>query len=393
MASPEFSDYIDLTIYDEEPQDIYNGSITYAQSALPEFIPRTGTVEDAIMQAVSYSTSLLMGAINRLPNGLMEGILKVMGFNRREATFATGSALFNVFDTSGITIAAGTVIAYQLVEEDTITSYSFETDSDLVIPETFDSGTVTITATTAGLYPQLFDGQSLVLISSAIGVVDLELSGNLSIGSESETDIEYFNRGTQYLASLNGTLATAPQMRNYIISNYANVPFFKVYDLTDGTDTPPLLFADAAAPGCVTIAMCSETGEPLSSTVVNEVIADMEEKSVAGLQVTAIDMVPETVLVNVDISVSSGFLPSTISNDVDIALSDYLSFDNFISRSDNIIYANELVSVAALVPGVKFVKSLTIVSFAGTGTIDANGDLTLLAKGEAPIGSIEVTVL
>ena len=37
MASPDFSQYIDLTINDKQPDGIYNEAVEYARLALPEF--------------------------------------------------------------------------------------------------------------------------------------------------------------------------------------------------------------------------------------------------------------------------------------------------------------------------------------------------------------------
>jgi hypothetical protein len=44
MASPNFSEYINLTINDKQITDIYDDAVEYAQIALPEFTPRVGTI-------------------------------------------------------------------------------------------------------------------------------------------------------------------------------------------------------------------------------------------------------------------------------------------------------------------------------------------------------------
>ena len=79
MASPDFSNYIDLTVNDKQPDEIYNDAIDYAKIALPEFSPRSGTVEDAVLQSTAYMAGVTSGSINRLPNGLMEGIMRLIG--------------------------------------------------------------------------------------------------------------------------------------------------------------------------------------------------------------------------------------------------------------------------------------------------------------------------
>ena len=81
----DFSEYIDLTIFDEQPGDIYLRSIELAQLTIPDFSLRPGTPEDAIFQAMAYISSLNIQAINRIPNRLMAGIMNILGYRRQEA--------------------------------------------------------------------------------------------------------------------------------------------------------------------------------------------------------------------------------------------------------------------------------------------------------------------
>jgi hypothetical protein len=93
MPSPDFSQYIDLRVNDKQPDEIYNEAVDYARLALPEFSPRAGTVEDALLEATSLIAAVNLSNINRLPDGLMEGILKYVGIDRKEATF--GNVVLN----------------------------------------------------------------------------------------------------------------------------------------------------------------------------------------------------------------------------------------------------------------------------------------------------------
>ena len=133
MASPDFSEYIDLTVNDLQPSDIYSLAREYALIALPEFNPRTGTVEDAMLQAMSYVSGVVTGAINRLPNSLIEGMLRVMGFYRLESTFASGAVIFSAIDNSGLTIPAGTQVGYTEITDDQSILHIFETTASVTI--------------------------------------------------------------------------------------------------------------------------------------------------------------------------------------------------------------------------------------------------------------------
>lgn len=386
MPSPDFSKYINLTVYDVEPYTIYDDAINYAKTALPELEPRRGTIEDALLQATAYSTSLMVGAINRLPNGLMEGILKLMGFARLEATYATGNVLFTVYDNSGMTIRSGTVIQYEVISGDKITSYAFETIANLLIPAGETTGEIGIKAINAGLYPLLLTGQGLTLVSPAASVLTAVLTENLIIGSNAETDAAYFNRATQHLSTLNTTLCTAGQISNYIKVNYPNITYFQVYDLTIAGN----MSFDWVAPGYITIAMCDVVGDPISTAISDPMFADIAARGVAGLQYNKYDMLHENLNISCGIVVSSGFSPSTVAASVKSAIEAYLSFEGF--NFSQHVYTNQLIAIASQVAGCRYVTFLSMDSYEGDGSI-VDGVLTLTNKGEIPIGVVDVTVV
>jgi len=104
MASPNFSSYIDLTINDKSITEVYDASVQYAQTSLPEFDPRVGTIENALLEAVAHATGSLIATINTLPDGLMEGLLKLMGFSRVEATPSAATVSITLSINTGATI-------------------------------------------------------------------------------------------------------------------------------------------------------------------------------------------------------------------------------------------------------------------------------------------------
>lgn len=233
MASPDFSEYVDLTINDLQPIDIYEAARDYALIALPEFNPRVGTVEDAMLEAMSYVSGLTTGAINRLPNGLMEGILRLMGFTRTEATFASGDVIFTAIDDTGLTIPDGTQVSFSEVTADGVVTHIFETTESITIPEgETESDPVQIVALEAGLKPTLTDGTGMTLLSPISRLFEVTFDGTLTQGAEAESDEEFLNRATTYLAGLSRSLATADQVTNYILNAYPNAFRVKTYDLT-----------------------------------------------------------------------------------------------------------------------------------------------------------------
>jgi hypothetical protein len=234
MTSPNFSEYVNLTISDLDVVTIYDDSVEYAQTNLPEFNPRIGTIENAILEATAYQTNNIVTAINRLPDGLMEGLLSLMGFNRIEATQASGTVTIELVINTGATILAGTVFSYDVYDaEGVLTQYLFETDEDLTIASGSTTGTVSVVASEASQYPDIPTLSSLTVVSSTPFILGVTLTTLSTAGQDTETDNEYFNRATTYLSSLSSAITTASQMTGYIAVNYPTVSKFKVYDLTE----------------------------------------------------------------------------------------------------------------------------------------------------------------
>lgn len=233
MASPDFREYIDLTVNDLQPSEIYDLAREYALVSLPEFDPRVGTVEDAMLEAMSYVAGLVTGAVNRLPNGLMEGLLRLMGFYRLEATFASGSVIFTAIDDTGLFIPAGTQVAFNEITDDGSVTHVYETLSSATIAEgDTQSAAVQIVAVEAGEKPVISDGTALTILTPVARLFDATFDGSFAQGLDAEPDEVFFDRGVTYLASLSRSLANAEQVTNYLLTNFPEAYRVKAYDLS-----------------------------------------------------------------------------------------------------------------------------------------------------------------
>lgn len=219
MASPDFAQYVDLTVFDRQPGDVYVDAVDYARTVLPEFEPRIGTVEDALLQSVAYVGSELIAAINRLPNGLFEGLLNLFQFPRRQATFARGSAVFTAVDATGVRIPAGTQVGFlnESNEGTVLVVFQTEEPASIATGQTV-SGLIPIVAVTTGNVPAIEDGQQLLLLSTSNKLFSVELSGDIEDGKPGESDFEYFARAATHIASLSESLATSRQITKKILS-------------------------------------------------------------------------------------------------------------------------------------------------------------------------------
>ena len=231
MASPDFSNYIDLTVNDKQPDTIYNEAVDYARIALPEFAPRSGTVEDAVLQATAYMAGVTAGSINRLPNGLMEGVMRLIGVVRKEATFGSVDVEFTL-SSNGLTVPAETIVYFQTTDGDITVQYPFILEADTTAAVGESTVVATLISQTGGILPVIPIGTSLSLAQANTVVLSAVTDSDVTQGARAETETEYFNRATTYLESLSSCLATAKQVENYILANYSEVYRCKVYDLS-----------------------------------------------------------------------------------------------------------------------------------------------------------------
>lgn len=229
MPSPDFSPYVDLTIYDKAPGEIYYDAISYAQTvALPEFNPRAGSIEDALLQAFSYASSELVGSLNRIPDGLMEGILNLYGFARVQSVSARLTIGVTMYSDAGTTIPAGALFSYDSEGE----TLFFATVADLVIDPLDTTGSVEAECLTTGTIGAIVDGSLMTPISGVAGVVSASSVGTMTQGQDNETDISYFTRGAAFLASRSNSVATATQMQNFLGTYSPEIQRAYVSDLT-----------------------------------------------------------------------------------------------------------------------------------------------------------------
>lgn len=220
MPSPDVSNYVDLTVYDLQPAEIHDLALEYAQTALPEWTPVIGSVEDALLQAASNMTGQLLGAINRLPAGAIEGLLALFGVTRNSGTAANGTAIITFINDFGYTIAAGTRFGYLDASGVNPLFYIFETTETVSVDVGQTQVSVGIVGISLARYPSLPDGTSLQLISAVSSIDSAVLSGDLNPGGDAETDADYLNRGATVFGYLSETLVLPSQFERYVLSTY-----------------------------------------------------------------------------------------------------------------------------------------------------------------------------
>jgi len=473
MASPDFSPYIDLTVNDKQPGSIYLEAVDYAALALPEFEPRIGTVEDALLQGMSYVAGAMIAAINRLPDGLMEGVMSMFGLIRKEATYASGTVIFTAIDNLGLNIPAGTQVGYLETTTDGNILHVFQTtEAGSITVGSTTSAQIPISATSTGGVPYLVANDNLTLLTASTRLLSAKIGTAVTQGLTAELDVEYFARGANYLASLSQGVVTSSQITNYILNilsgtgdttdivtdaTEATSWRCKTYDLSQVTVTEPtgnfarssgavtvtvpsghgivtgdeirvntpdavstfdgiftvtshastsigwaqagtnetttaadsyiynltkVATSAANVLGQATVVICDEHGDPLSAADATSIVADIESKTVAGLNITYMPASVVDISLSASITVKSGYS----AYEVTAAVKEYIENVISITQWDwsSTIHLNYVIAKISQVEGVNYVSTVAFDATTSPIASIVSDNMVFLTRGTLP---------
>ncbi len=388
----DFSNYVYLTPYDVSPTSVYLDAIDYAKIVLPEFQPRQGTPEDAILQAVSYISALNISAINRLPDRLMSGLVGMMGVEIDDGEKATADIIFTAIDYEGTTIPQGTIVRYDYEFLGEQRSVYFQTVEEGIIaavdPEDpLPTVTVEAEAIDVGVVLPIPDNTELTIDTPTSNVISAVLETLVNNGKNPETSDEFLTRAVSFLGSLSSSFARASQIEGYILSQFlSTVSRCKVFDLTNATSG--LQWDDADEPGHVTI-LTYGINQQLTEDQKLDILVAVQDRTVAGLDVTVEDVNLVSLEIELSVTHSSDYDSDTVEENVKNVLASYFSPTNY--RFTEAIKFSEFHSVVSAVPGVLYSESLTVTPGSG-GSSEVDG-IYFDLKGSLPTVAIaEITL-
>jgi len=290
--SADFRQYVDLTPLDISPTQVYLDAIEVAKTVVPGFELRVGTIEDAMFQAFAYMSALNIGAINRLPDSLFLGAIKMLGTPYNDGTRATMSVTFTANTNDGATIPAGTIVSYLIQDDDLEIQYTFETNTLLEIAantegDPLPTGSVTCTCTNIGTIPVIPSSTNLSILSYKPDVLSAVAAGSFVQGQDAEPLDIFLERGVANLSTMTSALVTARQVQNYVlVENPTLISRCKTYDLTDKDGSFGV--ADAAVAGHATL-FAYGPQRLLTESEKNTITSAVALRSVAGMDIGTVD--------------------------------------------------------------------------------------------------------
>lgn len=375
MPSPDVSPFIDLTLYDRDPQDVFDAAVTDLQIKMPEWAPREGNTEVMLMESLALEAAELIFALNRIPNSTVETVLKLYGIDRDAGEPPTTSLLVTLAGSQGYTIPPITV---RLDLGNNLDPVVFATDSDVVVPA--GQTTVTIAATgdrftaDANGTPA---GTFVELLETLFFVEHVELATDVTGGRDPETDDTYFERGVQRFGRLSDTLVLPRHFTTYALEQ----PYVKRATTMDNYDPANDPEGDGPTgndPGHVTVAVYGDS-QFVAQTDKDTLLAGMSDLSLANLTVHVVDPTITTVDVTVTVVGDPSFIPTDVVNNVKTAVQDYLSPMTW--EWGGVVRRNELISVISNVAGVDYIQDFSApaadVNLTGVANLTQAGTITV----------------
>jgi hypothetical protein len=371
-TSPDFSEYVDLTIYDTDAESLLNQIITYGRAIIPEWSPAAGEVEMMLAEVFAVGAADLASYINRLPGGILEAVIALFDVERSDGVAATGTVQFTMVDTNGHTIPSGTNVVYT----GGLVPLVFSTDSDLVISSGSSTGSVAVTALTVGSAHNSVPASATVqAISNTdyVSTVEFTSTNGATGGEDPDTDEVFLSRVTNTFSTYSSALVTPSQIRASVLDNFRSTAYrCAVYDKERYLDRA--VFSTTEHPGYVLVAVASQnttnssgnfSDTTLSASEISDIRTHLEDRIPAGLQVDIMSAEVVSVSVTASVVTLDGSDTSVVETAINNALAVY--FDpNVWDWTKSVVRVNEVISLIDGVTGVDYVSS---VSLAGNAEI------------------------
>lgn len=404
----DFTEYVDLSVHDLSPTDIYLGAIELARLVLPEFELRQGTPDDALFQAMAQMSALQVVAINRLPNRLMQGIGAIMGVQRDEGRRATVTATI-VADYDGAFIPANTNVIQNATILGEQEQYYYSTATDVTIPAVtvtenpdgspaaFPTADVQLVALYTGIQPTVNANTDFVLDVVNPSILNIFSLDDFVNGSNAEEATAYMDRLATSLRGASNTVTTANQMQAYLLANRTDLSKVKVYDNTDPEDAYSAQIGSAPSRGYTAI-YAYGINRTLTEEELYDVTVDISEVSTAGLNISTQNFTFIDLGVTVSFVVDRAYDLGDMQQLVVDRIADLLSPTGFTSEAEA-VQTSEIANIVRSLTGVRYVESVALSdpdNLLASGDpliqVDSFGNYNFTKKGILPfIDAVNIT--
>lgn len=372
MPSPDLRAYSSLTLYDADPRALVDRAITDALVKFPDWTPREGNTEVALVEALALEVSEAVFAINRLPDAVVEVLMRLFGITRNLGAKPTVTATFTVSDNLGHVIPAGTRVRLPVG-----TDYvDFTTDAAIAVAPGATTGVANLTSVTNTAEANgTAAGTPLVLVDAVAYVETVVTATPVGAGADPETAESWRSRAVTVFASLSSTLVLPGDF------TAAALQWPTVYRATTLDRWDPTLSGGAGgtANGHVTVAVLGAGNALLSAPDKANLLANLDARAYGALVIHVVDPTITNVNVTATVKALASASPATVQADAIAAVQAYLSPSAW--EWAGTVRVNELIALLDGVAGVDYVVSVTApaadVALAGAAPLANAGVVTI----------------
>jgi len=341
------STYLGVSVDDRDPQAIFDSMLALAESRLPQFEPRNGSLEVVLMEACAVGMADLIYAANRTLGALVEGLISLYGVTRDEGTPATGTVRLTLTGSPTTTIEEGTLFRIE------------DADSMLVATESVEvtGGTLDVavaTTDTGGYLNSIVAGTACDPVVSVPHLANCVLHTDLNGGADAEDDLAFLTRAATRFARVTSSLVVPDHFTAYALEQ----PYVKravavdQYDHDGGNDP-------GDDDGFLTVYVYG-SGAAISTDEKNELEAAMQAQCASILTMTVEHATPVSVNVTAAVTKAAGYDTGELETAIEEALESVWSWQTSGFGAD--VEPIDVQTVIENVPGVDSVTSLTLPS-------------------------------
>jgi len=354
------SSYIDVPI-DTNPDTLAELAYTRMQARFPGWSPAVANLDTVMIESMAMVAAEMRDVSSRVPRTVFRTFgATVMNLPPIDSVAATGQTTWTMIDNKGYTIPAGALIGLRAA-------------GDVLVPFRVVNTTVIApgqTATAAGaVYIQAIDtgiiGNGLTgpaeLVDALDYVVTIATTAPTSGGQDAEDDDEYLSRLVEELRLLSPTPILPQDFAVLTVSEFPSVAraiAIDGYNPAGGTYNNERMVAVCAI---------DENGNAVSTQIKSEIDAYLQSLREINFVVNMIDPTYTTIAVSFAIKILPGFGIAPVVDDVESALTEYLSPNNWGLIESGAEWQNiqvvrylEIAAAINAVSGVDYVSSLTL---------------------------------
>jgi len=279
VPSPDLSAYVDLTLYDKNPQDVFSAAADLLEALMPGVVLREGFIESVLLETLAQEVAEGAYAVNRMPGAITQILAQLFGIIRGTGVQPTGEVTFTLSDAAGHTLGQGTQVRLDLGGTDpivfTTTGVGFAAPGEvtMVVPVqgdrfTADANNIDV-PTDVTIVDAVFFVESAALTTAPVD------------GQDPEDTLTWLSRFITTLTRLTTTLVRSEQFATAALDDLAVYRATALDDWNAGLDAPLNLAAVPSGAGGTLVAgatygyavtAVTAQGETLPTATVDAVI-------------------------------------------------------------------------------------------------------------------------